>query len=484
MSKRLNQLLAKRGVLSDQVAALLKKIDAIVDKAAKDGERDLSDLERKEFDGHKAGIDALKVDLARLDQDIADERSLDEARRASATPIGGGGSDREGAIEPGHRIIIPAQAKHRYGTLKAFKGPDAEENAYIAGMFLLATLGRGVPQFANLHSLGVKAAEWCKERGIDVYTRAQNEGSNTAGGYLVIPAMETAIIDLRETYGTFRRLVGVRPLASDTQTQPMRTGGLTAYWVDEAAQITESEKSWGQVTMIAKKLAAITRMSTELNEDAIISIADDLTREMAYAFAVSEDSAGWNGDGSSSYGGIIGVRTKIVTNLGAANQYYGAVDAASGHDTFAEYDKADLEKVEGLLPKYVTNPSWYCSQPFWVNVLRRIATAAGGVTATEMVNGVRKPSYMGYPVEIDQTLPRGSGDLSDTAIALFGDLSLACKMGERRGITISLSDQRYWEFDQIGVKATERVNIVTHSLGDVANATNPNAGPIVALIAE
>ncbi len=477
MSKRLNKLLAKRGEVSDEVGALLKKIDAIIEKAEKDGGRDLTEAERKEFDGHKAKIVELKAELTRLDGEIADERTLEDARRASATPIAAAAAgDRDGA-EPGQRrIVVPAQAKHRYGSLKAFKGETAEEDAYVSGMFLLAALGRGLYRFPNLHELGNKAAEWCKQNGIDVYTRAQNEGANSAGGYLVIPEMERSIIDLRESYGTFRRLVGVRPMASDSSTQPVRKTGLTAYWVDEAGQITESEKQWGQVGLVAKKLAALTKMSSEINEDAIISIADDLVQEMAYAFAIAEDAAGWNGDGTSSYGGITGVRTRIIDGTHTAS----ALDAATGHDTFAEYDKSDLEKIEGALPKYaLRNARWYCSQPFWVNVLRRIATAAGGVTMTEMASGLRVPTYMGWPVEIDQTLPTSTGDLSDTAVAFFGDLSLAVKMGERRGITISVSDQRYWENDQIGIKATERVNIVAHSLGD-----NTTAGPIIALVAE
>lgn len=472
MSKRLNKLREKRGAMADELSGIIAKIDLLRDKIEKDKDRDPTDAERAELKGHNERIAAIKADLDRLDADIADEQTLEDVRRAAATPVDvGGGRDDKPLDGERKRIVIPAQAKFRYAKLKAYKGPNAEEDAYVSGMFLLAALGRGLHQFPSLQGMAQRAANWLKDNGIDVITRAQNEGTNTAGGYFVIPQMETAIIDLREMFGTFRRHVGTRPMASDSQTQPVRTGGLTAYWVDEAAQITESEKSWGQVSLVAKKLAALTRMSTELNEDAVISIADDLTREMAYAFAIAEDSAGWNGDGSSSFGGITGVRPKINDGTHTAS----AKDAATGHDTFAEHDKTDLETVEAALPKFVTNPRWYCSQQFWVQVLRRIATAAGGVTATEMANGIRVPSYMGYPVEIDQTLPKTS--TNNTVDAFFGDLSLAVKMGERRGITISLSDQRYWEFDQIGIKATERVNIVAHSLGN-----NTDAGPIIALV--
>lgn len=479
MSKRLNKLREKRGAMLDDLNGIIAKIDALRDKIEKDGDREPTEAERSDLKGFNDRVTALKADLDRIDGEIADEQKLEDVRRAAAVPLGGSqGDDGRGAGLDGERkrIVIPAQAKHRYAKLKAFKGATAEEDAYISGMFLLATLGRGLAGTRpHLHSMGEKAAKWLLENGMDVYAKAQNEGSNTAGGYLVPTQMETAIIDLREQFGTFRRFAGVSPMASDKQTQPMRTGGLTAYWVDEAAQITESEKTWGQVTLSAKKLAALSRMSSELNEDAIISIADDLAREMAYAFAVSEDDAGWNGTGSSAYGGIVGVRTKIITAPYTASVH----TPASGLDTFEEITKGDLEKVMGMLPNYVTNPRWYISKVGYFNMLLRLATAAGGVTATEMVNGVVNYNYMGIPVAIDQTLPKVLTDLSDVAMAFYGDLSLAVKMGERRGITIALSDQRYWEYDQIGIRATERIDIVAHSLGSTTEA-----GPLIALVGE
>ena len=80
----------------------------------------------------------------------------------------------------------------------------------------------------------------------------------------------------------------------------------------------------------------MTRMSTELAEDAAINVADDLAREMAYAFATAEDAAGWNGDGTSTYGGIMGMRTKFAAGVGS---FVGAVDLTSGHDTFADHKR-------------------------------------------------------------------------------------------------------------------------------------------------
>ena len=387
-------------------------------------------------------------------------------------------------------IVLPGQTgnksyplpKRRYGKLTAFKGAididgktlDAEERAYRSGMFIIATLGKTFGEEKQ-----AIARQWCIDNGLSPFLKAQAEGQNTAGGFLVPTEFETAIIDLRETYGTFRQECRLVPMGSDSMSIPRRAGGVTAYWVGENSSITESQKGWDQVQLSAKKLAALSRMSTELAEDAVISIADDLAQEMGYAFAVAEDLAGWTGDGTSTYGGIRGVKTKLAGTIGAG-QFAGAVDAASGHDTFAEIDASDLANVMAKLPKYAEkNAKWYCSQPCWSLVFQRLMAASGGVTIGELSGGKPRRAYLGYDVVIDQTLPTSTGDLSDLPMLYFGDLSLAARMGERRGIRVKTSDDRYFEYDQIGIAATERVDINVHDVGDATTA-----GPIVALIGE
>jgi HK97 family phage major capsid protein len=64
-----------------------------------------------------------------------------------------------------------------------------------------------------------------------------------------------------------------------------------------------------------------------------------------------------------------------------------------------------------------------------------------------------------------------------TVAALFGDFSLSTTFGDRRGITVKKTEERYIEYDQIGIQATERFCVVTHDIGDTSNA-----GPVVALI--
>ncbi|HSG60845.1 MAG TPA: phage major capsid protein, partial [Pseudomonadales bacterium] len=65
---------------------------------------------------------------------------------------------------------------------------------------------------------------------------------------------------------------------------------------------------------------------------------------------------------------------------------------------------------------------------------------------------------------------------ASTIVALFGDLSLASMMGSRRDITFAISSDRFFEYDQLAIKGTQRYDIKVHDLGDATTA-----GPIVAL---
>jgi HK97 family phage major capsid protein len=131
------------------------------------------------------------------------------------------------------------------------------------------------------------------------------------------------------------------------------------------------------------------------------------------------------------------------------------------------------------LPAYaLSNAKWYCSQPAFSLVFERLVAAGGGNTIDTMA-GPAQYRYLGYPIVISQKMPTSTGDLSDVAMILFGDLRAACIMGDRRGFRFLTSNERYMEYDQIGLLGVERFDIVVHSLGD-----GTTAGPIVALVGE
>jgi HK97 family phage major capsid protein len=369
----------------------------------------------------------------------------------------------------------------RHSKIRSFKGTDAEKRAHRFGMFLLAgPLGRSIES-----PVIQRAREFCRTNGIALQ-RAHTESVNEDGGFNVPTEFGNDLIDLREEYGVFRPNTKVVPMASDTKTEPRRTGGLTAYAVGETQTITESKKGWDRVSLVAKKFGVLAKYSTELNEDAVISIGDDLASEIAYAFAQKEDECGFNGDGSSTYHGIVGVRAKLKNLSGTIANIAGLVVAAG--NLFSEFTLNDFLKVKGRLPAYVwkrTQPKWYCHQQVFTDVMEALALAAGGVSAAEIIRGATsgQPTFLGQPVEFAQTMP--NTDANSQIPVVFGGLSLASMMGDKRGVTISMTDSNDTDFEQdlMSIKGTTRFDINVHDVGNAhATAASRVPGPVVGLI--
>ncbi len=351
-----------------------------------------------------------------------------------------------------------------YKSIKNFTGNEEERKlkAYQWGCFILGGV-MGLKRYNDkLGEMGIKIE------------KAQAENVNTAGGVLVPLELDNYIVDLREQYGVFRRNARVTPMTRDVMEFPRRTSGLTASFAAEAAALSESSKAWDSITLTAKKLTALAKMSTELMEDAIINVGDDLAGEIAYAFSNKEDDCGFNGDGSSTYGGIEGAAVKLKRIVGATSTSAGGIVVAAGN-LMSEVVVGDIQALIGTLPQYADqgNAKFYCSRYFWWNVLERLERAAGGVSLAEQRSGASKMAF-GYPVEIAQVFPKT--DTNSQIVCLFGDLTKSSTFGDRRQTTISISDQAYWANDQVGIKGTERFDILNHDVG-----TATVAGPICGL---
>jgi len=349
----------------------------------------------------------------------------------------------------------------RQSLLNAFGGErrEAEENAYRAGMWI-----RGAIYGDE------RAQRWCRDYNV----RAGAEGVFSKGGAAVPSEMSMAIINLAEEYGVARQECEIVPMSTDHVPIPRKTGRPSVAYVGENEQISDDDASWDNVNLVARKLAGLTRISNELAEDAVVDMAAFLASEFGEAFAEAEDDALFNGDGTSSYGGITGIRSKLIDGNHAA----GVVDATSGDNTLPEIVKADLDTLMSKLPKYaLRGAKWYLSQAANQLALQSIARSAGGSTMVEQGNTIIH-HYGGYEIVVAESMPADpTADYDDAVMILFGNLRQAAKFGSRRDIRIQVLEERYADFDQLGIKATERYDIVVHDLGD-----GSNAGPMVGLV--
>lgn len=457
--KTVKQLVEDRETLAIEAKAIYE--------AAQKANRDLAEDEVKRFDEITNKSEGL---IAKLDKDLAIAKEREEAILAISAREGRKNRLEEltgpgGLLNPDPTTarILPTNGRLpgdeqqqdriylRTAKLRAFK---SERDAINCGMWLRAFVAKVFNRddktaIAHVHRLGWQV------------TNVGVEGTGQLGGYVTPAPLSQTIIDVRENVGIARQILKIMPMSGETLTMGRRDGGLTVYYPGEAQAITLSDKDWGQVELIAKKRAVAHQMSQELIDDALISIVDDAMNEMAYALAAKEDAETINGDGTSTYGGVTG----LLSSLGSA----GVSQAATGHDTWAELDLADITAWMGLLPeKYAREPVIVCSRAFYNAVLLRLQAVASGNTIASLQAGATLRQFLGYSVFFTDQMPRTTA--AATVCALFGTFNMGAILGERTGITMARSDEYAFLNDVTTVKATSRYDVKVHAGGDATNA--------------
>lgn len=455
---------AKTDQLRRQRAEKLDGAKALADKAAEEG-RDLTTEENTAIDEALAAADGLRQDIERMDKLEVAHSSLDQPQQPApkADPAEGR------TVKEPQRETPQVSQKRR--NLRNFYNPgvrpyvtfnQAEEDSFASDQWFRAIWNRNE-----------QAGQWCRDHGIS--TRVMGEGQ--PGQSAIVPdQLESVLIDLRESFGIARQVSNVVQMNSDKRVVSKRATSISTSYPDEGGTISASDTTYDPITVTAVKLAALTRVSTELIEDGSFSVMDDLAGDMAEKFAEAEDDAFINGDGTSTYGHITGCRGKFIGN----EAFQGVHTAGTGLDTYAEITAADLEGVLAITPAYATgNARWIVSRSGFTLMMESLAHAAGGVTVSQTEDGMRL-MYYGYPVTISQKMDTAvATDLSEDVMALFGDFRAGVTFGNRRGITMATSSDVYFASDEIGIRATERYGIAFHGHGDATNA-----GPVVALMGD
>ena len=419
----------------EKIADLQDEVQAIVNLAEND-DRELNDDESTRVDECLAEIQILRENEQRLEKVESEKQRVALARQPQ----------QQDAPK-----ILPAIPKAK-ARLHAFKGEQAERDAYHAGQWIKA-------QFLN----DAAAKQFCNDHGLIL--GAQTGGTNADGGFLVPDPLSDAIIDVRDSVGVARQISRVIPMTSDTLSVPKRSGGLTIDYPSEAGSITASDKAWANVSLAVKKQATLSKVSNELLADAVINVADDLASEIGFAFAQASDNELINGDGSSTYGS----ETGVISALGAA----GKVTLDSGETSQSSVTLADLHSVAGKLgDKHHAQAVWVMNRSFYSNVVQKLVYAAGGNTVSDIAGG-SGASLFGYPVYLTEQMP---ADAADKCIALFGAFVNGVVIGDRDGVEIAMSDSVYFADDCMGIRATARNDINVHDAGD-----GSDAGAIVGL---
>lgn len=441
--------------IDKEIADLMAEAKAIT-ALAEEEKRELSDDEEHQLDAildeDKGKVYALKAERARVEKMIALKKraaaEFAQTQGSRSVRDNGGPGDVEPALQP-----LPAAAR-RMRNLRAFTGDNAQRDAYLSGMYLRARVAqvRG--------DRDAVAEEYLEARGLRAGVNAvHTEGTNAAGGFLVPDPLSSTILDVRDRHTVMRPLCTVVPMDSDTLKIPKRTGGLTVQYPGEAQAITASDATLAQVSLLAVKRALFTQISSELRDDALVSMVDFVANEIGTAFGLNEDREIISGDSSAGFGGVTG----LVSALHAAGKL---VATGAGSSTWAGLTLKHHTDTMALLPDRFGQYEcvWVVSRAYYYSVmLPLLAAAAGNTIATLEAGAAEGPRFLRHRVVFSERMPKTTA-VSST-VALFGAFSQAVVIGDRQGVTFGQSDQFAFNLDVLSVRAMTRYDIKVHEPG-------------------
>lgn len=277
----------------------------------------------------------------------------------------------------GHQaFLVPLASAH----LPAFE-PRGQKLRDEVRQKMCADLGRFDPD----------EARWIA-RHAGLRTKALGTVSDVAGGSLVgFPALGE-LIELQRNLEVFAS-AGAQDIALPPNGRlqfPKQTGGSTAYWVGEAASITESTPATGSLDLQAKKLGVLVKLNNELLRFASPSAEALVRLDMARSAALKADLAMLEGTGGTQIKGLLTYSDLLS---------YTATDADTDGDTFQPQDVASME---ALLPDAVVGPTaWVMrKQMFAALINRRADAAAAGDGAGPFVFHPARTAAEPPPVEL------------------------------------------------------------------------------------
>jgi HK97 family phage major capsid protein len=278
--------------------------------------------------------------------------------------------------------------------------------------------------------------------------RAQSEGTNSAGGYLVPRGFRQKLIERMKEYGG---------LAEEVEVLNTSEGNTLDYpTVDDTANVGEivaeggtfaagADLVFGTRTLTAYKYMGggagnlPLKVSWELAQDSAFPIAEFVARKLAERIARIQAVHFVTGTGTGQPQGIV---TPITT---------------SGTVTTISYAEL-LTTFLALDPAYRKNAKWLMNDATYGTILALVDTTGRPIVnpSTESIAGAPgQMTLLGKPVVIDQAMPSKAAAAKFLA---FGDLREAYVIRRVKDVTLVTLNELYAPNGQIGYMAWARAD--------------------------
>lgn len=265
-------------------------------------------------------------------------------------------------------------------------------------------------------------------------------GTDSEGGFLAPDEFEKILIESLEEQNIFRQLANIITTSSGDKKIPVVAGKGTASWVDEEGIITESDDSFGQVSIGAYKLATMIKVSEELLNDSVFNLENYIAKEFARRIGAKEEEAFFIGDGT-------GKPTGIFNATGGAQL---GVTAASA--TAITLDEI-MDLFYSLKSPYRKN-SVFVMNDATVKAIRKLKDGNGQYIWQPSITAGTPDTILNRPVKTSAYVPTIASASKSIA---FGDFSYYW-VADRQGRAFKRLNELYAATGQVGFMATQRVD--------------------------
>ena len=265
-------------------------------------------------------------------------------------------------------------------------------------------------------------------------------GTDSEGGYLVPDEFEHTLVEALQEENIFRKLAHIIQTASGDRKIPVVASKGTASWVDEEGSITESDDSFGQVSIGAYKLGTLIKVSNELLNDSVFPLEGYISKEFARRIGAKEEDSFFNGDGD-------GKPVGIFHSTGGAQ--VGVTAASTSAITADEI----IDLFYSLGAPYRKKAVWVLNDAT-VKSIRKLKDGNGNYLWQPALTADTPDTLLGRPVYTSTSVPTIA---SGAKVIAFGDFSFYW-IADRQGRIFKKLSELYATTDQTGFVATQRVD--------------------------
>lgn len=262
-------------------------------------------------------------------------------------------------------------------------------------------------------------------------------GTDSEGGYLVPDEYENTLIEKLHDENIIRQYATVIKSSNGDKKIPVVAGYGEATWTDEEAAYTESDDSFGVITLGAHKLTSIIKVSEELLNDSAFDLEQYISKEFVRRMAAAEENAFINGTGTGRPTGILQTAETGKTTAAAA-----AITADEVIDLY-----------HSLRSPYRKN-AVFIANDSTVKSVRQLKDSNGMYLWQPGLKEGQPDTLIGNRIISSAYMPEiGAGKKP----ILFGDISYYW-IADRQGRTFQRLNELYAATGQVGFRTFQRVD--------------------------